>query len=317
MSPSPQRAGWWRFPAPSVLAFALLMGVFPWIEVGCEGKPKDFEALNQPNPMTGKRPSRPVGQNGTVVLATQNGYQAIWGGASPGPEIREIQKEAEQQAQEWAKQMAPLVPKGAQQPKKPPKNPDEPDAAPLLGAYFFFLVVAVTVGFVMSPGLWRSLAFLGTAGLVVLLFGIQAAVGLPLKRQSDAKGAGNLNVQGADGFNMQVPNVGGPQPYCRYTPWYYLNWPFLLLPLGLVGVEEVIGLLSGVGRPRRRRRYDDEDDDRPRRRRRYDDEDDEDDDRPRRRSRGRDEGNEDEPPRRRRRYDDEDDERHRRRGRWE
>src|SRR6516164_1499411 len=84
MPRTPQRPGWWRLPAPSVLIFTLLIGVFPWVEIGCEGKPKDFDELNQPHPLTGKKPSRKIGENGKFVVATQNGYQAIWAGSSPG-----------------------------------------------------------------------------------------------------------------------------------------------------------------------------------------------------------------------------------------
>jgi hypothetical protein len=291
MPRTPDRAGWWRFPAPTFLLFTLVVGVFPWVEVGCEGKPKDFEALNQ-NPMGGKKQGKPIGENGKVVLATQNGYQAIWGGTSPGPEIKEMQKEAEEESKKFAKQMGQPQPQVKVE-QKPAKNKeDEPDSAPLLAVYFFLVLAAVAVGYAMPPGVWRSAAFAGVVGLAVMILGIQVAMGLPVKKQADnPKNGPGIKMQGADGFKMEV-NPGGPKPYCRYTPWYYLSWPFLLLPLGLVGVEEALALVGRGGRKTKpKRRYEDDDadddeDDRPRRRRRDDDDDDEDDDdRPRRRRR--------------------------------
>ena len=165
MSRTPRRAGWWRFPAPSILVFTLLVGILPWVEVGCEGKPKDFEAL-QIDPLTGKKRARPIGESGKVVLATQNGYQAIWGGSSPGPEIREARREAEEKGKEIAKQMGPIEPPpNAPKPAKPAtKRDDEPDAAPLLAGYFLLVLAAVAAGYVMPPGLWRTLVFGGLSG---------------------------------------------------------------------------------------------------------------------------------------------------------
>ncbi len=308
----PQRAGWWRFPAPSVLLFTLIIGALPWVEVGCEGKPKDFEGLQQ-NPLGGKKPTRTIGASGKVVLITQNGYQAVWGGSSPGPELREIQSEMEDQAKEMAKQMGGgQVPANAPKAKVSTKRENEPDAAPLLGVYFVLVLAAAVVGFAMPPGRWRTIAFGGAAALAVAVFGVQVLLGLPVKnRADDPKNAANpVKIEGAGGFQMNVPNAG-PKPYCRYTPWYYLSWPFLLLPLGLVGTEEAIALLAGGGKKKPRRRYEDEEDDeddRPRRRSRRE-EDDEDEPRKRRREEDDDEG---ERPRKRRREDDEDEERPRR-----
>ena len=50
MPRTPQRPFWWRFPAPSVLVFTLVMGLLPWIEIGCEGKKEDFAKLNDTFP---------------------------------------------------------------------------------------------------------------------------------------------------------------------------------------------------------------------------------------------------------------------------
>jgi hypothetical protein len=308
MPRTPQRAGWLRFPAPSLLAFTLLLGILPWVEVGCEGKPEDFKALNEPNPATGKRIfSHPVGQNGKFAIATQNGYQAIWAGSSPSSEIKDLQRETEKQAEEFAKNMGGNV--KVEKTKKKEKDPNEPDPAPLLAVFFVLVLAAVVVGFAMPPGHWRSLVFLGTLGSAIAIFGIQVALGLPMKNKAEEKPkdkGGNPAVGGLDFGKMEL---NGPKPYCHYTMWYYLNWPFLLLPLGLVGVEEVIGLATG-GPKKKRRRFEeeDEDEDRPRRRRRREEEDEDEEEVPRRRRRTsdhEDEGIQD-APRKKRRYHDED-----------
>jgi hypothetical protein len=307
MPRTPQRAGWWRFPAPSILVFTLLIGILPWVEVGCEGKPQDFQAWAT-DPLTGKKRGRPIGESGKVVLATQNGYQAIWGGSSPGPEIRELQREAEDMGKEMAKQMGPVQPPpNAPKAAKPaPKREDEPDAAPLLAAYFALVLAAVAAGYAMPPGLWRSAVFGGLVVLAVAAFGIQVALGLPVKKRADdPKNAANpIKFEGAGGLQMNAPNVG-PKPYCRYTPWYYLSWPFLLLPLGVVGAEEAVTRLAGVVKKKpKKRRYDEEEEedeeDRPRRRRPRDD-DDEEEDAPRRKKRRYDDDEEDEEEERPRR----------------
>ncbi|HKI34895.1 MAG TPA: hypothetical protein VKA46_23760 [Gemmataceae bacterium] len=302
----PQRAGWWRFPAPSLLIFILLIGIFPWVEIGCEGKPEDFKQLNE------KKPSRKIGENGKFVMATQNGYQAIWAGSSPGSDLREVQKEMEEEAKKMAAPPPQQGGRPAKDDKKATKNPDEPDAAPLLAVYFFLVLAAVVVGYAMPPGRWRSITFLSTAGLAILIFGIQVAIGLPVKKKADDKPGNAAKMQGFGDFKMEVQN-NGPKPYCRYTLWYYLNWPFLLLPLGLVGVEEVLGLVAGEGKKQKRKRRfeDEEEEDRPRRPRPRDDEDDDEDETPRNKRRSSDDEDEEEeerPRKRSRAAEDDDDE---------
>jgi hypothetical protein len=262
MSDTPRRAGWWRWPAPSVLVFTLLIGVFPWIEIGCRGKPQDFEEI-------ATKLRQPLGANGKVVLQTQTGYQALWGGSSPGPEIRELRRKMEESKQSSPAPAVQVVP-----------NNDRAESAPLVWVYFVLVLAAVAIGFALPPGLWRSGIFLGTAGVAALLFAVQAAIGLPIKNNADdPKKNSATALPGAPGLKWKG-NGSGPQPYSRYTLWYYLNWPFLLLPLALVGVEEGIALARPVRRRRPRYQEEDEEEPVPRQRRRDPDEDQE---RPRRR----------------------------------
>src|SRR5262245_24983272 len=149
MPRTPQRPFWWRFPAPSVLVFTLIMGLFPWIEMGCEGKKEDFAKLNEPNPMTGKKPDKPIGANGKFVLATQNAYQTIWASTSPGPEIAEMERELKKSAKGTKVEVK----------DKPKNREDEPNAAPLMAIFFFLVVGAVAVGYAVPPGLLRTLLF--------------------------------------------------------------------------------------------------------------------------------------------------------------
>jgi hypothetical protein len=308
MPRTPQRAGWWRFPAPSVLVFTLFMGLFPWIEVGCEGKKGDFDALNQANPLTGKKPASTIGANGTVIVATQNAYQMIWAGSSKGSEIAAREREMRKEGEKLAKQMKDAFKDVKVEVKDKPKKQkaeDEPDAAPLMAVFFFLVIGAITVGFAMPPGLLRTLIFGGTLSAAVLVLVIQAAIGFPLKAKFDEqKDKQAKQFQALGGFGVQQGS--GAKQFCRLTMWYYLSWPFLLIPLGLVGTEELIALLTPGGKKKSKRRaaYEEEDeDDRPRKRRRRDEEDDED-ERPRARRRSEDE--EEEAPRKRRRDPDED-----------
>jgi hypothetical protein len=306
MPSTPQRAGWWRFPAPSVLVFTLLMGVFPWVEIGCEGKPKDFEAYNQPNPLTGKAPERKIGQNGKFVYATQNGYQTIWGGASPGPEIAEMQREAEKEAKEMAKKLGgdgKNVDVKVTKDTKTQKNDEEPDSAPLVAVFFALVVVGVGLGFALPPGRVRVFAFGGTVTLAILVLGTQAAIGFPVKNkwEEQTRKEKKQAKEAKDLFGVGM-TLDGPKPYCRLTAWYLLTWPFLLVPVGLVATEEALVILSGSGRmvkPKRRGADDD------------DDEDEDDADRPRKKSRVKDEDEDEEVPPRKKRGragdDDEDD----------
>jgi hypothetical protein len=317
MPRTPQRAGWWRFPAPSFLVFTFVVALFPWIEVGCEGKKGDFDQLNQTNPLTGKKPESTIGASGTVVVATQNAYQMIWAGRSKGPEIaareREMKREAEKLAAKMKdafKDMRNVKVDTKNQPKKKEKPEDEPDAAPLMAVFFFLLLAAVALGFALPPGLLRTLIFGGTLSLAALVLVIQTAIGFPLKAKfEEQKGKQSKQMQAFGLGNVRAQQGAGPKEFCRVTIWYYLTWPFLLVPLGLLGTEELVALMSGAGKKKSRRRatYDDEDEEeeRPRRRRRREEEDEEE-DRPRARRRSEDEDEEDRPRARRRSADEED-----------
>jgi hypothetical protein len=283
------------------------MGIFPWIEIGCEGKKGDFDAYNQTNPLTGKKPSTTIGADGTVVVATQNGYQMIWAGKSKGSEIaareREMKKEAEKLAEKMKDSFKDLRKvKVEAKDKKKEKPEDEPDSAPLMAGFFLLVIAAVAVGFAMPPGLMRTLIFGGTLSAAVLVLVIQTAIGFPIKEKWDEQKEKQKKALGM----FADRQTSGPKEFCRVTIWYYLTWPFLLIPLGLVGTEELLALTAGGGKKKSKRRAYDEDEDeedRPRRRRR----DDEDEDRPRARRREKDEDEEDDEDRPRRRQRTEED----------
>jgi hypothetical protein len=270
------------------LLFLLILGALPWTEVGCKGNDKAIAQLNEPMPGNVKPPSK-IAQDGRFIVATQNGYQSIWGGSSLGRDMAGIQDELEKQA----KAAAAATDKKAVTTEK--KKEDELDAAPLVAGYFFFVLVAIGLGFGMPPGLWRSIALAGTILLAALLLLVQTLIGFPLSTKFDKEQKKQEEQLKAFGGDAGKGLGGGDwQPYSRLTIGYYLNWPFLLLPLGLIGVEE---LLAPRGKAvKRRRRYDEDDDegDEPRKGRRFPEESD---DRPRRRSSR--EGEDEPPPRRR------------------
>jgi hypothetical protein len=334
MAASSYRPFWWRFPSPSALLLLLIIGALPWIEVGCTGTEKDIENLNKPGPGGQKPPAR-LAEDGRFIFAIQNGYQTIWGGSSPGRDMAIIGRELEKEAKAKGTPTGG-TPKTTKGPTAKEKNKDdEPGAAPLVAVYFVLILVAIGVGLAMPPGLWRSLAVGGTILLAAFLLLLQTLIGFPIstKLDKDMKKEGQVKLFGGSGSSWK--------PYTQLAVGYFLNWPFLLLPLGLLGIEE---LVAPRGKARtKRRRYDEEDEDdydRPRRRSRREDEDepprrrrvvaDEEDEppprrrvpanesltnRPRRRPPPPDEEDEPEPPRRRRVVEDEEDDRPRRRRR--
>src|ERR1051326_1174161 len=156
MPRTPQRAGWWRFLAPTILLPTLIVGILPVLEVGEEGSPKSFEMENMGRQMMGLRK---VGESGTFVKLTQNEYQAIWGGSSPGPELAEDQREMERRGREWMrdrpeevenlKRAGQELQKWAKEnglDKQQPKEESYP--APLLGVYFACVALALILGYV-------------------------------------------------------------------------------------------------------------------------------------------------------------------------
>jgi hypothetical protein len=281
MPRTPQRAGWWRFLAPTILLVALGVAIPPALEFGSEGSPRAFEAQNQGREFLGQKK---IGQNGKFVLMTQNEYQTMWGGFSWGPEIAEEQKEAERKVKEWAKEHQAEIEKLGKDLQKWAKDngydtkqkKEESDAAPLMIGYFLCVVLAVVLGYAMPPGRLRTVLFAGAVVAAGLCFGIQTAVGFPLANKAEKELKEINKVQ--DGVNGLLRVAGAsvevPKPYVRYTPWFYLAWPFLLLPVGVVAVEEVAALFAGGGKrkkPRRRFEDNDDEDERPRvaRKRRY------------------------------------------------
>ncbi len=296
MPAKPGRPFWWRFPAPAPLVFLLLIGILPWVEVGCQGDPKTLDKNNPAAGMPGgKKSDLKVAQDGYFIVATQNGYQTIWGGNSVGRDMRAIQREFE-------KEMKPKTGGGGPQPgpvgpDKSKKKEDDIGSAPLVAVYFVLILAAAGVGFGMPPGMIRSIAFGGAVFLAALMLGIQTLIGFPLINEFEKK-------QKKEQENMKAfgggPSADAWKPYAKLTIWYYFNWPFLLAPLALVGVEELLNL--GAGKKKKKRRFDEDDedeDDRPRGKRRREDEDEDEDDRPRKRRRAQDE-DEDEEPRPRR-----------------
>jgi hypothetical protein len=320
MPRTPQRAGWWRFPAPSFLVFVFLIGFLPWVEVGCEGKPSDFDQMNKQNSSTGKKSGRKFGEDGKFVVATQNAYQTILARSSPGRDIEEIQRQMKAEMEEFAKKAGGTFKEGkltAEQEKKKKEEEDKnrPDPAWLVAVFFGLVLVAVALGFALAPGLVRTLAFGGSLALAILLLGIQTAVGFPIQTKLEEDLKKNNQKAGAGGMGAPIGSGESKlKPYCRPTPWYYVAWGFLVVPVGLLATEEIIALATGGRRkkPRRRRDYDEaeeDEDDRPRRRRpREEDEV----DRPRAKRRL-DEDEDDRPRRRPPPCDDDEDERPRRR----
>jgi hypothetical protein len=272
MPRTPQRAGWWRFLAPTVLLPTLVVGFLPMLEVGEEGSPKAFEMENMGRQMMGLKK---VGESGKLVKLTQNEYQAVWGGSSPGPELAEDQREMERRGREWMrdhpeevenlKRAGQELQKWAKEnglDKQQPKEEKYP--APLLGVYFACLAIALILGYVLPPGLLRSSLFAGVVVVAAATLVVQTAMGLPLYTKSERlvkEAAAAVDGSNKAGRAFGV-NIESPRPYIRYTPWLYSAWPFLLLPVGLVVVEEGVALLAGGGKKRksRRRRYEDDED---------------------------------------------------------
>jgi hypothetical protein len=288
MPRTPQRAGWWRFIAPTVLLPIFVVAILPALETGLEGSPKAFAMMNEGRQLAGQKK---VGEGGTFVIVTQNQYQAVWGGYSDGPEIAEEKREAERRGREWARdhpeEMEKLRQLGQDMQKWAKDNgmdkqlkEEATPAAPLLGVYFVGVAIALLLGYALPPGRLRSGLFVGTVIAAAALLVIQTALGLPLFKKSEksVKAAADL-VGGANKVGRAVGlNVESPRPYIRYTPWLYSAWPFLLLPIGLVVVEEAVALIAGVGgKKKSKRRYEDDEEEEPprKKKRRSRDEDDE------------------------------------------
>jgi hypothetical protein len=291
MPAKPRRPFWWRFPAPSTLLFLLIIGVLPWIEVGCKGDPKALQQNNQggggfPGAPAAPKKDLKVAEDGYFIVAKQNGYQAIWGGTSPGRDMRAIEREFTKDAKPSRDQSG-----GNKQPTGTREKPKDngPSGAPLIAIYFVLILAAAGVGFGMPPGLWRSIAFGGAVFLAAVMLLVQTLIGFPIadKWEKDMK-------QGSEVLAKDW------KPYSSFTIFYYFNWPFLLGPLALVGVEELLNL--GTGKPKKKRRFDEDEDededDRPRGKRRRDE--DEEDDRPRKRRRSQDDDDDEEEARPRR-----------------
>jgi hypothetical protein len=294
MARTPQRPGWSRFIAPTILLPTLGVALLPVLEAGTEGSPKAFEVTNQLRQAMGQKK---VGESGKFVTVTQNGYQAVWGSYSDGPEIAEEKREAERRGKEWMRDHPEEVEKlkqlGQEMQKWAKENgfdkqqaKEEPPPAPLLGVYFGFVVLGVLLGYVLPPGRLRSGIFAGMVLVAAALLGAQTYIGLPLykKTEKEIRSAADLVDKSNKVAHAVGVKVEAPRPYLRYTPWLYSPWPLLLLPIGVVVLEEGAALLAGFAGKKKSKRRDEEDeeDDRPRRRRRREDDGDEEEKRPRR-----------------------------------
>lgn len=232
-----------RFISPSFLAFALLMSVFPWVEVRCTQR------------------GAPVGF-GDYPVWHQNGWQAIVGDSTGGiPDERGFVPNN------------PNDPGGGRRPVPPPNGQKPPlDAAPLAGVFLGCVVAGTILGFALPTRKPRLIlmGLLCCTALGALL--TQTILGFPLKK----KGHDDIMA-----FLQTLPpnQVRGDARNWYFTSGYTV-WLYISL---VAAFGAVIGVLAdALVPPRKRRPWEEEDEDeeedfdrrrRPRRRRRYEDED--------------------------------------------
>jgi hypothetical protein len=279
-----------RFLTPAQLVICLVLFFLPWIEMSCTLPPEatkgaDKEELAEFRKKTGVDPTRPIG------MINQSGLQIATGDSSLASDFKRIE--------EKMKQEVGGAGGGFKMEKDPTKEKKE--TAPLLFAYPVALVAAIVFALVpwVSPA--RKFLAMGFCLAAFGVVGLQAAIGFPLDRELKKETEKMKNMGGMFGPG------GGPGGGPNAADVFKVRWKFplylsLLLVLGAAGTA-LLGDTVPARRPKKKRRYEDEDEaedleedrdeDRPRRRRDRDDE--------------RDDGDEEDRPRRKRPRRDDDD----------
>jgi hypothetical protein len=129
---------WWKPVSPSFLAAAVLLFFLPWVNIRCSGG----------------------GPMGGTMLASQSGFQAVYGGYTLSTEMDNTEvKHARQRAE------------GPQR------------SAPLLALYPLLLIGGIVCGLAIRPDGRRRWLVGGLAGAALVVLLIQVAVGLPLAQE--------------------------------------------------------------------------------------------------------------------------------------
>jgi HEAT repeat protein len=190
-----------------LLVLALITLPLPWVELRCSAEP-----------MAGK------------TLASQSGFQAIYGGITPHPVLQ-----AEVEAERIRRKQLGFWP--------PPLGNIEFDFpysfAPLLLAFSILLIFAALGGFFMRPLRLRTAVVGVPAGLAFLLLLVQVGVGFPLERQVKtviAKAVAGHRLDMPPGLGFAVALAYD----VRYTPWFWVCVLANVAGLMALGLERAI-----------------------------------------------------------------------------
>jgi F0F1-type ATP synthase assembly protein I len=220
-----------RWITPSQLVICLILFFLPWVEIQCQ-MPRDFNFKN---------PNAKFDPNDLVwtPVIHQSGLQVATGQYSFSDS--EMQKEADQHADQKAKQKDQPIGQKA-------KQKDQPDAAPLLWVFLAAVVAGILIGFFV-PSSAQKKGLLIVCCLVALgMAGGQAVIGFPITQQ--IKEQLKVDKDGNNGLQMETREMFKSS----------LKIPFYLTLLFCAGAI-VTTLLEPVHKPRKRQRIVEEDDD--------------------------------------------------------
>jgi hypothetical protein len=190
--------GWavYRFASPATLLVALLLFPLPWVQIQCD---------------------RPIGDSGTRTLVEQSGLQAIYGGYSENPLLRNAQFERQRKsAQEELLQKDGTVPR-----------------SPWLTLYPLLLVSGILAGLLVWSNPRRSMLLIGCSASAGLVLFLQAWIGFPLERALPRTVATQVGLGQRVGIEISAPTL----LESRYTGWFWLTTVAVLGSLAAAGTE--------------------------------------------------------------------------------
>jgi len=204
-------AGVGRFVSLPFLAFVLVLGFLPWVEVSCSG-PKQV-ALD--------------------VKFTQSGYQAVYGGLDAPPGIEEaVQKKSrrlmesrESLEKRFAFEKSDLL----------------MGCSPALAVFFAAVAATLLAGLALPTGKTRMVIMLLLLAVAAAAFLVQRGLGLPLERRMSHAIAEMMAADEDQGL------VAALSISSARTGWF---WASLLLVLAAAGVELVVSSVwKSPGKP--------------------------------------------------------------------
>jgi DNA-directed RNA polymerase subunit M/transcription elongation factor TFIIS len=184
-----------RFLSPSLLALTALCFFLPWVEVQCNGK----------------------------VMATQSGFQTIYGGMStPGL--------MENTVNQMKSQLPPEVVQQAESQQK------TPDPAVLVALAFVVIVLGGITALGLPQSSTRTIFVGGCAGAALLFLALQAAIGFPIENNMAETMAQNAMKNGGKGMESALMGSAMIEIHCSL--WFWLTLFLLLATVGSAFAEK-------------------------------------------------------------------------------